>query len=229
MVDSKVMPSLAQPARLPDQAYQAILNAICNGTLPPGSRVTQEGIARRLGVSRQPIVHALVLLKSQGFLKETGRRGLVVAHLDPEFFKAIYQLRSAIEPMAARLAAVNMTPKRIEEGRRVIREGKRALRKGELHALVEADTAFHAYIYDLSGNALFSDVMSLYWNHLRRAMGEVLQSKGEATRVWEQHEEILNALAAGDGQRAGRIVQSHLESAVERVLTVVESHSKDVE
>lgn len=225
MTDSKSMPSLAPPARLLDQTYRAILNAICDGTLPPGERVTQEGIAQRLSVSRQPVGQALALLKSQGFLKEIGRRGLAVAHLDPVFFKAIYELRSAIEPVAARLAAMNMTEKSTAEGKLIIREGKRALRTGELHALVEADTRFHAYIYELSGNPLFSEVMSLYWNHLRRAMGEVLQSKDEAKIVWQQHEEILNALAAGDGQRAGRIVQVHLESAVARVLAVVESHA----
>lgn len=226
MADSKAMPSLAPPARLLDQTYRAILNAICDGTLPPGERVTQEGIAQRLGVSRQPVGQALALLKSQGFLKETGRRGLVVAHLDPVFFKAIYELRSAIEPMAARLAAMNRTEKSAQEGKLIIREGKRALRSGELHSLVEADTRFHGYIYELSGNPLFSEVMSLYWNHLRRAMGEVLQAKDEAKIVWQQHEEILDALVAGDGERAARMIQAHLESAVNRVLAVVESHSK---
>ncbi len=223
MRDSKTMPSLAPPARLLDQTYGAILHAICDGTLAPGERITQEAIARRLSVSRQPVGQALTLLKSQGFLKETGRRGLAVAHLDPLFFRAIYELRSAIEPMAARLAAANMTQAGAEEGKLIVREGKRALRSGELHALVEADTRFHAYIYELSGNPLFSEVMSLYWNHLRRAMGEVLQSRDQARIVWREHGEILDALIAGDGKRAGLRVQAHLESAATRVLAVVAS------
>jgi len=165
------------------------------------------GIAQRLSVSRQPVGQALALLKSQGFVKEAGRRGLVVAHLDAVFFKSIYELRSAIEPMAARLAAMRMTRESEQEGKLIIREGYRALRSGELSALVQAD-ARH------------------YWNHLRRAMGEVLQSKDEGKLVWRQHEEIFNALAARDGERAGRMVQAHLESAVARVLAVVESHAR---
>jgi len=227
MSHTKALPSLAPPLRLLDQTYRAILNAICDGTLAPGERVTQEGIARRLSVSRQPVGQALVLLKSQGFLKETGRRGLAVAHLDPAFFKAIYELRSAIEPMAARLAAANMTQKTARQGKLIVREGKRALRTGELHALIEADTRFHAFIYELSGNPLFAEVMSHYWNHLRRAMGEVLQARNEAKIVWQQHEEILDALAAKDGERAGRAARVHLESAVARVLAVVESHASE--
>jgi DNA-binding GntR family transcriptional regulator len=218
--------SLTPPATLLDQTYRAILNAICEGTLAPGERLTQEGIAQRLSVSRQPVGQALALLKSQGFVKETGRRGLAVAHLDPVFFKAIYELRSAIEPMAARLAATNMTGESREEGKLIIREGNRVLRSGELRALVEADTRFHAYIYELSGNPLFSEVMGHYWNHLRRAMGEVLRSKEEARLVWQEHVQIFDAMAAGDGERAARMIQAHLESAAERVLTAVESHAK---
>lgn len=222
----QMIASLTPSATLLEQTYRAILNAICDGTLAAGERLTQEGIAERLSVSRQPVSQALGLLKSQGFVKETGRRGLVVAHLDPMFFKAIYELRSAIEPMAARLAAVKMTEKSKQDGRLIIREGYRALRTGELQALVQADARFHTYIYELSGNPLVSEVMGLYWNHLRRAMGEVLQSKGEGKIVWRQHEEIFDALAARDAEQAGRMVQVHLESAVARVLSVVESHAK---
>lgn len=222
----QMIASLTPSATLLEQTYRAILNAICDGTLAAGERLTQEGIAERLSVSRQPVSQALGLLKSQGFVKETGRRGLVVAHLDPMFFKAIYELRSAIEPMAARLAAVKMTEKSKQDGRLIIREGYRALRTGELQALVQADARFHTYIYELSGNPLVSEVMGLYWNHLRRAMGEVLQSKGEGKIVWRQHEEIFDALAARDAEQAGRMVQVHLESAVARVLSVVESHAE---
>ena len=226
MTDPRRLPSLDPPQRLLDQTYRAILSAICDGTLPPGDRVTQEGIAQRLGVSRQPVGQALGLLKAQGFLKETGRRGLAVAHLDPAFFRAIYELRSAIEPAAARLAAGNMNAKSREEGRGILREGNRVLRSGDLHALIQADTRFHAYLYKLSGNALFAEVMGHYWIHLRRAMGEVLRSKEEARRVWREHAEIFEALAAGNGDLAARRIQTHLESAAERVLSTFESNAR---
>jgi DNA-binding GntR family transcriptional regulator len=218
--------ALAPRSTLLEQTYHALLNAIWDGSLAPGQRLTQEDLAQRLRVSRQPVGQALGLLKSQGLVRETGRRGLVVAHLDPAFFKAIYELRSAIEPAAARFAAQRMTEKSSQQGKLLIREGHRALRTGELPALVQADAGFHAYIYELSGNSLFSEVMEHYWNHLRRAMGEVLQSKNEAKLVWRQHEAILDALIARDSEEAARRVQAHLESAVARVLAVVESHAR---
>lgn len=210
--------TLTPSATLVERAYQALLDAICSGALAAGERLTQDGVALRLQVSRQPVVQALALLKSQGFVQDTGKRGVVVAHLDPAFFKAIYELRSAIDPMAARLAALQMSPDAEREAREILREGQRALRAGELAGLIRADVRFHTFIYELSGNPLFPDLMKLYWNHLRRAMGEVLRTKGEGRIVWSEHQEILDAIVAGDADKAARLAQAHLESAVERVL-----------
>ena len=103
------MESLAAPKTFVDQAYAVILDAICHGTLKPGERLTQESVARRLNVSRQPVHNALLVLKAQGFVRDFGRRGLAVAPLDPKLFESIYQFRSAIEPLAVRLAIPFLT------------------------------------------------------------------------------------------------------------------------
>ncbi len=76
------MRHLALERSLTDRTYDAILDAICDGELPAGARVNQDELAAKLNVSRQPIVQALALLKVQGFVRETGRRGVVVAPLD---------------------------------------------------------------------------------------------------------------------------------------------------
>ena len=104
------METLQREPNLVDQAYRAILDAICEGQLEPGERVTQESIAAKLAVSRQPVGHALLLLKQQKFLIDAGRRGLMVAPVDHEFMRWIYELRLGIEPMAASLAAQRATP-----------------------------------------------------------------------------------------------------------------------
>ena len=88
------MESLTAPKTLVDQAYDVILDAICTGTLKPGERLTQNDIARRLNVSRQPIHNVLLVLKAQGFLREAGRRGLAVAPLDPRLAAAFARLSS---------------------------------------------------------------------------------------------------------------------------------------
>ena len=78
-----------------EQAYQTILDAICEGRLEPGERLTQESVAAKLSVSRQPVGQALLLLKQQKFVTEAGRRGLMVAPLDREFMlRAQYVMQS---------------------------------------------------------------------------------------------------------------------------------------
>ena len=88
-----------------DQVYERILAAITDRTLPPGSRIRQNELAEKLGVSRQPVSHALHLLHRQGLITESGRRGFEVTQLDPERIRQLYEVRSAIDALAARLAA----------------------------------------------------------------------------------------------------------------------------
>src|ERR1041385_8444991 len=108
---------LASPKTLVEQVYEVILDAICAGTLKPGERLTQDGVAKRLNVSRQPIHNALLVLKAQGFVHEAGRRGLSVALLDAKFFDAIYQFRSAVEPLAVSLAVAHVDQRAAQKGR----------------------------------------------------------------------------------------------------------------
>src|SRR3981081_3958435 len=88
-----------------DQVYTRILEAITDRTLPPGHRIRQNELAEKLGVSRQPISHALHLLHRQGLVAESGRKGFEVTQLDPRRIRELYEVRGAIDALAARLAA----------------------------------------------------------------------------------------------------------------------------
>lgn len=214
------MESLVSPTTLVDQAYAVILDAICDGTLKPGERLTQADVAERLNVSRQPIHNAFQVLKAQGFVREAGRRGLSVAPLDPALFEAIYQFRSAIEPLAVRLATARMKPADLARGRVLIDEGVQAV-KEHGGAAIRADMAFHSWIYDLSGNVMIVETMRLNWQHLRRAMGEVLRHPKLSTRVWNEHRAIVETMAKGDADKAARLIGGHVISAYEDVRSLL--------
>src|SRR3954471_5939548 len=95
-----------EPApNLIEQVYARILEAITDRTLPPGHRIRQNELAEKLGVSRQPVSHALHLLHRQGLVAESGRRGFEVTELNPERIRQLYEVRGAIDALAARLAA----------------------------------------------------------------------------------------------------------------------------
>jgi DNA-binding GntR family transcriptional regulator len=202
--------SLAIPKKLVDQAYAAMLDAICNGTLKPGERLTQDSVAQRLNVSRQPVHNALLLLRAQGFVRDVGRRGLAVAPLDAKLFDAIYQFRSAVEPLAVRLAITRLDREAKERGRALIAHGRAVAGKRDARRLVEADMAFHSFLYELSDNSLILETMRLNWHHLRRAMGEVLRHPGLARRVWKEHEKIFESMLAGNADEAALLMRDHI-------------------
>src|ERR1700759_3289241 len=88
-----------------DQVYARVLEAITDRSLLPGQRIRQNELAERLGVSRQPVSHALHLLYRQGLVTDSGRRGFEVTQLDPERIRQLYEVRGAIDALAAKLAA----------------------------------------------------------------------------------------------------------------------------
>jgi DNA-binding GntR family transcriptional regulator len=205
------MQSLQPTPTIVEQVYRTILDAICDGRLAPGERLTQESVAAKLAVSRQPVGQALLLLKQQKFVSEAGRRGLMVAPLDRDFMRWIYELRLGIEPLAATLA----------RGEAIIAEGKAAVRDNSITALIAADMRFHMFLYELSGNGLFVELMEELWNHLRRAMREVLQHREYRKAIWIEHEQILRAVTRRDGDAAAALVRAHLEHAAVNVQVVL--------
>ena len=129
-----------------DRAYQQLLASIADGTLAPGQRIRQAELADNLGVSRQPISHALHLLKRQGLVEETGGRGLRVAGLDPRRVLQLYQLREVIDGLAARLAAQNVaarlaSPSEIDNLKRHLARGTAFDATTPVPVLVRADTS----------------------------------------------------------------------------------------
>lgn len=204
-----------------EQAYQTILDAICEGRLTPGERLTQESVAAKLSVSRQPVGQALMLLKQQKFVTEAGKRGLMVAPLDREFMRWIYELRLGIDPLAAALAAGRASERDVERGREIVAAGKRAMREGSIAKLIAADMQFHMYIYEISGNRLFTDTMGQLWNHLRRAMREVLQHREYRKQVWTEHEQMLRAISERDADGAAALARAHLGNAAVNVQLVL--------
>lgn len=194
---------------LVDRVYRALLDAISDGSLAPGQRITQEDIAEKLAVSRQPVLQALRLLKKDGFVQDAPGRGVLVTPLDAQWTLKVYQVRGALDALAARLAAAKRT--RLDPA--LITQGRKATRGRDIQAMVDADLAFHKAIYDASDNPLIAQSALQHWQHLRRVMGAVLQSSTQRSTVWDEHAAIADAIAAGDAERAARLIDDHSQNA----------------
>ncbi|MDN5882577.1 MAG: GntR family transcriptional regulator [Nitrosospira sp.] len=197
-----------------DEVYKILLDAICDGTLIPGGRITQEEIAEQLSVSRSPVLQAIRLLKNDGFLEDAPGRGVQVTALDPAWIAHVYEIRGALDGLAARLAAKRK--KRIDP--RLIENGRKAATGYAVKDLINSDMAFHSALYQASGNPLIAQTARLHWVHLRRVMGAVLQSSGQRESIWDEHEGIAAAIKKGDVTLAGELSERHTRRASENLL-----------
>lgn len=209
---------------LTDRVYQRVLDAIAQGKFPPGARLAQEELAAWLNVSRQPVHQALRLLKKEGFLVDAGRRGLMVRPLDAESIVALYEVRGALDGLAARLAARRGA--KLDD--RVIAEGRRKADGGQVGPMVKADMAFHDLIYAASGNPLIGEAAHRHWQHIARAMGAVLQAAGVRHSVWDEHEAMISAIARRDEETAERLARSHCEEAGRNLAAQLSRHLRAV-
>src|SRR6185503_12636754 len=140
-------------------------------------------------------------------------RGLLVAPLDVEWMHKVYQVRGALDVLAARLAAAQrfrIDPKLIERGRR-------AARGRSVEAMIEADVAFHHAIYAASGNPLIEQSADQHWRHLRRVMGASLQDARRRDAIWDEHAAIAKAIGRGDADRAAHLIEQHGRQASENL------------
>ena len=198
---------------LVERVYRVLHDAISAGTLAPLARITQEEVARQLAVSRQPVLQALRRLKDDGLVQDAPGRGLQVAPLEAAWIAGVYEVRGALDALAARLAASQhavLDPKLLERGRK-------ATRGRYVPAMIEADIAFHTAVYAASDNPLIERSAQLHWSHIRRAMGAVLQKSTLRDTVWDEHEAIAHAIAAGDAEGAERLMLAHDRRAAEHM------------
>ena len=196
------------------QTRAAIRGAIIAGELPPCSPLAQEDLAAKFGVSRQPISHALVMLKQEGLVVDRGRKGQMVAPIDPGKLLALYQVRGALDRLAARLAATN-AHKSSSGLLEIVDRGTDALNKRSVEALVSADIAFHSALYELSGNNEITTTAENFWPHIARSMRVVLEDKDQWPRIWDEHRAIAQAIEDGNIEKAGDLATGHAENSGE--------------
>ena len=213
-----------------DQVYERLLDLISTGDLKPGERIRQSVLADQLGVSRQPISHALQLLKHQGLVQEAGKQGVQVTPLNFRHLADLYDVRALVEEKAAFLAATRVrdqqaTVQDIQALKDALKEGQQAFAAGvSAAALARADYRFHVALYRLSGNQVIEQFMQGQWPHMLRSMLAVLDyGEIKAVRLaWEEHERVAKQVLSGDALGASAGCKAHMQRARGQLLSRLE-------
>lgn len=204
------------PQDLGNEAYERLRQAIREGSLRPGQRVTEAELATRLHISRTPIRHALTRLETEGLLNHEPRRGLVVSRPDHLQVIELYAMREVLEGIAARFAAQHASESElVAMARLVAEEGKGDQPADTLSAI---NTKLHALIHRAAHNryllrslAQLTDAMAL--------LPTMLGDPARARQSLEEHLSVLDALQRRDADAAEREMRRHLRSAQEHRLS----------
>ncbi len=217
---------LAAPRSLAEDAADRIRAQILSGGFSPGEHLVEAKIAEQLAISRGPVREAFKLLRAEGLLKEEPRRGTFVVSLTAADVREIYGLRAALEGRAARLLARGRDAATLARLRSLVDEIDAAVAGGDAAAVSRADLAFHHGLCELCGNSRILEVFDRYVPTLRgllRLDELVLRSLSD---VSVQHRPLVEAIEAGDQDKAARLLAEHSEEAGELIAEVVAANER---
>ncbi|MBO9398915.1 GntR family transcriptional regulator [Shimia sp. R9_1] len=201
---------MSQSARPNKDAYTLILEAIDVGVYKPGDRLVESDLAEKFGMSRTPIREALQRLETQSLLARDGR-SLIVNSLDHNQMAELYVVRSELEGLAARLAARHATQEEV----RVLRDMVEAdqARVDDPSALARSNRRFHKQIHLASHNRYLVQQLDLVHRSmaLMATTSIAVEGRGEDTIV--EHQAIVDAITAGDGDAADEALRAHISTA----------------
>lgn len=198
-------------------AYKLILAAIDEGIYRPGNRLVESELAERFGVSRTPIREALQRLETQSLLTRDGR-SLIVASLDHNQLAELYVVRSELEGLAARLAARHATPEEVRVLRDMVTEDRGVV--DDPAALSRANRRFHKQIHLASHNRYLVAQLDLVHRSMALLATTSLAVQGRGAAALDEHEKIVIAIEAGDGDAAHKALQRHISQAFETRLKI---------
>lgn len=208
-------------------AYDSIREKILSGEFAPGSMLSEAELATLLGISRTPVREALQRLQEDGLATILPRRGALVRILTLPEVREILLVREALEGLAARLATTHMSRAILEGLRAQWQDALDTLEASTLQALDKQGVQFHAVLVEASGNRTLARMLESVRGRIEGTRQIYLHSSGEtalrrARLICEEHLRVLDALQAGDADRAEIAMKEHLRQIRAETIGAVE-------
>lgn len=217
---------LARPSQgafpsLADTLYDGLWKRIVNLEFPPGTRLSDEALAREMGVSRTPVREALNRLSQVGLVRVEARRGFFVPTVTPEDVAELYDLRTALEVYATRQATPLLTEEDLaphRERQRQAHERASSAEPGAVDDFYQADLLFHDLIHQRGGNRRSMRILADVMGQLSLLSLRTAQLPHRRLVAIEEHARILDALARRDPAEATAAMEAHIQGVKRRVL-----------
>ena len=188
----------------------AIENDILTGTVCPGERLDEVSLANRFGVSRTPVREALAQLDSVGLIELRPNRGAIVAQVGTEQLVQMFEVMAELEGMAARLAGRRLSAIDRQTIGTAQEECRRAAERGDTDAYYYENERFHQAIYTASRNGFLIDQCVTLQRRLRPYRRLQLRAQNRVKTSLREHDEIVEAIFAGESKRAEEALKQHI-------------------
>jgi DNA-binding GntR family transcriptional regulator len=211
---------------LHERVSETLLSLIADGTLPPGAQLDEQSLATRLGVSRTPIRAAVARLTQEGLVLNLAYRGAFVRRFSRDEIDGLYQVRSLLEGLAARLTAQRAGQSEMDTIRAILDECAAALDAGDVDAYGRADARFHRALADASGNATLVEVLDGLRLRVQVLRDLANSDPGLRERAARERVQIMEALERRDGETTARLLEEHIDSVRTTVLRQLTEEAK---
>lgn len=208
--------SIPEVRTLAERVFQQLQDAIVRGELAPGSKITEPGLSRVYGISRGPLREAMRRLEAHRLIERVPHVGARVVKLSMQELLELFDVREALESMAARLAAKHMTAEEIAGLRKLLamHESQADLRKGEAYFQREGDLDFHYRIVQGSHNRMLVNMLCDDLYYLVRLYRTQFSASGSRPqRAFVEHHRIVDAIEAGDAELAELLMRRHVSAS----------------
>jgi DNA-binding GntR family transcriptional regulator len=212
---------MEQPtSRLSEQLLESIEERIVTGEYPPGARLDEVELAEAYRVSRTPIREALIRLAAIRMIEKRPRKGWVVALVSPSRLCDMFEVMAEMEAMCGRLAARRASPfqqQRIKAANEACRGVK------DPDAYYRLNELFHLALYEASQNAFLVEQVLEMQRRVRPYRRLQLRARARIIESFKEHEGIVEAVLAGDGELAAERLRAHVMVQGHRFVDLVES------
>jgi len=196
---------------------------ILTGTLAPGTRLDEVGLAARFGVSRTPIREALFQLSAAGLIETGARRGAHVAEIGPRRLMEMFEVMAELEALCARLAARRADAADLAALHAAHDACAAAADRGDGDAYYYENEAFHERIRAAARNGFLLEQADMLQKRLRPYRRLQLRARDRIRASFAEHEVIVAGIAAGDGQAAATAMRAHVAVQGERFADLIAS------
>lgn len=211
-------PGRAVATTIKGRAYEHIRQGILDATIPVGSAISEYQLAKQIGVSRTPVREALKLLEQEGLVRSVVRRGTFVADLTVRDIVEIYQVRTQLEALAARVAAERMNPTDLKGLVDGLDRAERLARQGRLDAAREHDRNLHKALIESTSNGRLTQILSTLDDQVHRIRQQALSNATRVPAMLTEHRAVLSAIEEHDPNAAEKAMRDHLVAARENAI-----------